>query len=62
VVSMTDPYGRILGFLDHITNLIKKPYEVNTCEVVHEGKLHDTIAINTGVRQGCILIGVSHDN
>jgi hypothetical protein len=36
-------------------NLIEKLYEVNTCQVVHEGKLSDTIAINTGVIQGCIL-------
>jgi hypothetical protein len=36
-------------------NLIKKLCEVNTCQVVHEGKLSDTIAINTRVRQGCIL-------
>jgi hypothetical protein len=37
-----------------ITNLIKKLYEVNTCQVVHEGKLSDTIATDTGVSQGCI--------
>jgi hypothetical protein len=27
----------------------------NTCQVVHEGKLSDTIAVNTGVSQGSIL-------
>jgi hypothetical protein len=29
-----------------------KLYKANTCQVVHEGKLSDTIAINTGVSQG----------
>jgi hypothetical protein len=43
------------GIACHITNLIKKLYEVNTCQVVHEGKLSDTVAMNTGVSQGCIL-------
>jgi hypothetical protein len=38
-----------------MTNLIKKLYEVNTCEVVREGKLSDTVAVNTGASQGCIL-------
>jgi hypothetical protein len=28
---------------------------MNTRQVVHEGKLSDTIAINTGMSQGCIL-------
>jgi hypothetical protein len=30
-------------------------YEANTCQVVHEGKLSDTIAVNTGMSQGSIL-------
>jgi hypothetical protein len=38
-----------------ITNLIKKLYKVKTCQVVHEGRLSDTIATDTGVSQGCIL-------
>jgi hypothetical protein len=33
----------------------KELYEVNTCEVVQEAKLSDTIAINNGVSHGCIL-------
>jgi hypothetical protein len=28
---------------------------VNTYQAVHQGKLSDTIAINTGVSCGCIL-------
>jgi hypothetical protein len=40
------------------TNLIKKLYEENICQVMHEGKLSDTIAINTGVSQGCILFPI----
>jgi hypothetical protein len=43
------------GITLHITDLIKKLYEVNTCQVEHEGKLSDTIAINTEVRKGCSL-------
>jgi hypothetical protein len=45
----------IYGIQLHIINLIKKLYDGSTCQVVHEGKLSDTIAINTGVRQGGIL-------
>jgi hypothetical protein len=37
------------------THPIKKPYDRSTCQVLLEGKLSDTIAINTRVRQGCIL-------
>jgi hypothetical protein len=36
-----------------MTNVSKKLYEVNTYEVVHEGKLSDTIIINTRVSQEC---------
>jgi hypothetical protein len=43
------------GMLWHIINLIKKLYDGSTCQVLHEGKLSDTIGVNTGVRQGCIL-------
>jgi hypothetical protein len=43
------------GLPSHTANLIKKLYEVNTCQVVNEGKLSDTIALNTGVSQGRIL-------
>jgi hypothetical protein len=43
------------GMPQHITNLIKKLYEVNTCQVVHEDRLSDTIAINTAVSQGSVL-------
>jgi hypothetical protein len=32
-----------------------KLYEVNTCQAVHEGKLSDTIPINTEVSKGFIL-------
>jgi hypothetical protein len=39
----------------HVTNLIKKLYEGNTCQVVHEDKLSDTVAVNNGVSQGWIL-------
>jgi hypothetical protein len=28
---------------------------LRNCQVVHEGKLSDTIAIHTGASQGCIL-------
>jgi hypothetical protein len=35
------------GIQLYITNLIKKLYDRSTCQVEHEGKLFDTIAINT---------------
>jgi hypothetical protein len=33
----------------HITNLIKKLFDESTCQVLHEGKLSDTIAVHNGV-------------
>jgi hypothetical protein len=33
----------------------KTLYDRSICQVLHGGKLSDTITINTGVRHGCIL-------
>jgi hypothetical protein len=38
-----------------IINIIKEMYKGYECQILHEGKLTESIQVNSGVRQGCIL-------
>ena len=43
------------GVPEKIVNIIGLLYEELTCQVIHDGRLSDEFAVNTGVRQGCLL-------
>ena len=35
--------------------IIKNSYDTITCKVVHAGKLSDSFAVKTGIKQGCLM-------
>ena len=41
--------------MEYQPTLIQQMYESSTCQVIHNGKLSETLEVKTGVRQGCIL-------
>ena len=43
------------GIPHKFINITKKLYENCSCQVIHKGKLTSPFAVNTGVRQGCML-------
>jgi hypothetical protein len=43
------------GVRTQITSLIKETYRDYVCRIVHEGRVSESISVQTGVRQGCIL-------
>ena len=38
--------------------LIQELYEASCCQVIHNGKLSEPFEMNTGVRQGCLLLPI----
>ena len=38
------------------TELIQQLYENVTCQIIHNGKLTEPFNVETGVRQGCVLL------
>lgn len=46
---------RHYGVPDKITSLIRCMYEDMSCKIAHAGKLSESFAEKTGVRQGCLL-------
>jgi hypothetical protein len=44
------------GVPTQIINLIKETYRGYVCLIVHEGRVSEPISVQTGVRQGCILL------
>ena len=43
------------GIPSKFINITKRLYEDSCCQVIHKGKLTSPFAVNTGVRQGCML-------
>ena len=43
------------GIPSKFINITKRLYEDPCCQVIHKGKLTSPFAVNTGVRQGCML-------
>jgi hypothetical protein len=46
---------RTYGLPEKIFSVIKETYSNYTCQVIHNGKATDPIAVKSGVRHGCIL-------
>ena len=43
------------GIPGKFIRIIKNSYDAMTCKVVHAGKLSDSFAVKTGVKQGCLM-------
>jgi hypothetical protein len=46
---------RIFGLPGKIIRLIQEMYKNYTCQVEHNGKLSETMIVESGVKQGCLL-------
>jgi hypothetical protein len=47
---------RILGIPEKIIRLIQQLYKNYTCQVKNNGKLSEPIIVESGVKQGCLLV------
>lgn len=43
------------GIPPKFINLIKELYKDSSCRIIHNGRLTESISVQTGVRQGCLL-------
>ena len=43
------------GIPQKFINIIRNSYNNMQCRVIHESKLTESIAVKTGVKQGCLL-------
>jgi hypothetical protein len=49
---------RILGIPEKIISLIQQLYKNYTCQVKNNGKLSEPIIVESGVKQGCLLLPI----